>query len=57
MTQGILHADEINGWRGTIHDGQVVDSHDDAVAREEKQDDQPGRILAGGVPPGRRRPG
>jgi uncharacterized membrane protein len=37
MTEGILHPDEIEGWRGTIHDGEVVESHEDAVAREEKE--------------------
>jgi Polyketide cyclase / dehydrase and lipid transport len=37
MTEGILHADDLEGWRGTIHDGQVVESHEDAVAREEKE--------------------
>jgi hypothetical protein len=37
MTEGILHPDELEGWRGTIHDGEVVESHEDAVAREEKE--------------------
>jgi hypothetical protein len=41
MTEGILHADELQGWRGTIHDGEVVESHEDAVARE--QDEGSGR--------------
>jgi uncharacterized membrane protein len=43
MTEGVLHADDIEGWRGTIHDGEVVESHDDAIAREEQdgsQDDE-----------------
>jgi uncharacterized membrane protein len=40
MTEGVLHADEIEGWRGTIHDGEVVESHEDAVAREEKEGSQ-----------------
>jgi uncharacterized membrane protein len=34
MAEGILHADDIEGWRGTIHDGEVTESHEDAVARE-----------------------
>jgi uncharacterized membrane protein len=34
MTDAVLHADEIEGWRGTIHDGQVVESHEDAMAKE-----------------------
>jgi hypothetical protein len=37
MTEGILHADELEGWRGTIHDGEVVESHEDAMNREEKE--------------------
>ena len=37
MTESILHADELEGWRGTIHDGEVVESHEDAMAREEKE--------------------
>ena len=34
MTEGVLHADELEGWRGTIHDGEVTESHEDAVASE-----------------------
>jgi hypothetical protein len=37
MTEGILHADDLEGWRGTIHDGEVVESHEDAVDREEQE--------------------
>jgi hypothetical protein len=37
MTEGILHADELEGWRGTIHDGEVAESHEDAMDREEKE--------------------
>jgi hypothetical protein len=37
MTEGILHGDELEGWRGTIHDGEVVESHEDAMEREEKE--------------------
>jgi uncharacterized membrane protein len=40
MTEGVLHADEIEGWRGVIHDGEVVESHEDAVAREEQNGSQ-----------------
>jgi len=36
MTQGVLHPDEIEGWRGTIHDGEVVESHEDALEREQE---------------------
>jgi len=37
MTQTMLHPDELEGWRGEIHDGKVVKSHEDAV--EEEQND------------------
>ena len=37
MTEGVLHADDLEGWRGTIHDGEVAESHEDAVAREERE--------------------
>jgi uncharacterized membrane protein len=36
MTEGLLHPDDIEGWRGVIQDGEVVESHEDAVAREEQ---------------------
>ena len=36
MTEVLLNPDDIEGWRGTIHDGEVVESHEDAIAREEK---------------------
>ncbi|GAA4832170.1 SRPBCC family protein [Saccharopolyspora rosea] len=36
MRQTILEADELQGWRGEIRDGEVVKTHDDAV-REEKE--------------------
>jgi Polyketide cyclase / dehydrase and lipid transport len=51
MTDGILHADDLEGWRGTIHDGEVTESHEDAVAREEKegpQRDEPRRARQSG---------
>jgi uncharacterized membrane protein len=38
MTEAVLHADDIEGWRGTIQDGEVVESHEDALAREERGD-------------------
>ena len=40
MTEGVLHADELEGWRGTIHDSEVVESHEDAIEREEKERSQ-----------------
>ena len=26
MTRTILHADEVEGWRGTIHEGEIVET-------------------------------
>jgi hypothetical protein len=49
MTEGILHADDLEGWRGTIHDGEVVESHEDAMEREQKeQQDGESRQAANG---------
>jgi uncharacterized membrane protein len=42
MTEGILHADDLEGWRGTIHDGEVVESHEDAMEREQKEQQDDG---------------
>jgi uncharacterized membrane protein len=42
MTDGVLHADEVEGWRGTVHDGEVVESHEDAMDREEQDGSQNG---------------
>ncbi|HZR53856.1 MAG TPA: SRPBCC family protein [Streptosporangiaceae bacterium] len=36
MTQSVLHPDDIEGWRGTVHDGEVAESHEDAVEREQQ---------------------
>ncbi len=41
MTQTILTPDEIEGWRGTIEDGEVVKDHETAVS-EEQGEDAPG---------------
>ena len=37
MTRAILEADEIEGWRGVIEDGEVVKTHDEVVEEEEAQ--------------------
>jgi uncharacterized membrane protein len=42
MTRSILHPDEIEGWRGTIEDGEVVESHEEALEREEQEQDEEG---------------
>ncbi|GAA4577342.1 SRPBCC family protein [Planotetraspora kaengkrachanensis] len=38
MTQALLHPDEIEGWRGVIHDSQVVKDHETAVQEEQEQE-------------------
>jgi len=38
MTEVILDPDEVEGWRGEIHDGEVERSHDEVVEEEENQD-------------------
>ena len=48
MSEVLLNPDGIEGWRGTIHDGEVVESHEDAIAREEKErSQQPGAQHSG----------
>ena len=39
MTRTILAPDEIEGWRGTIEDGEVVESHEDALDAEDRDED------------------
>ena len=40
MTQSILEEDEIEGWRGVIHDGEVVETHEEHVEAEEQEQDE-----------------
>jgi hypothetical protein len=41
MSEAILHPDEIEGWRGVIEDGEVVQEDDSALAAdEEEQEDE-----------------
>ena len=37
MTRTLLEPDEVEGWRGTIEDGEVVETHEDALDREEQE--------------------
>ncbi|WP_036566052.1 SRPBCC family protein [Nocardioides halotolerans] len=39
MTRTVLDPDEVEGWRGVIHDGEVVESHEEHVQREEEEAD------------------
>jgi len=38
MTHAMLHPDEIDGWRGEIHDGKVEVSDEEAREREERDE-------------------
>jgi len=40
MTQSILEEDEVEGWRGVIHDGEVVETHEEHVEKEEQEQDE-----------------
>ena len=37
MTRTILDPDEVEGWRGVIKDGEVVETHDEHVEQEEQE--------------------
>jgi hypothetical protein len=39
MTQTVLQPDELEGWRGVIEDGEVVQDHESRL-REEQEDEQ-----------------
>ncbi len=40
MTRTILEPEEIEGWRGVIEDGEVVEDHDEHVQREEEESEE-----------------
>jgi uncharacterized membrane protein len=40
MTQAMLHPEELEGWRGEIHDSEVTKSNEDAQQEEQDQDDE-----------------
>ena len=40
MTRTVLHADEVDGWRGTIHEKEIVETHEDAFAREQEEQER-----------------
>jgi hypothetical protein len=42
MNHAILDADEIEGWRGEIRDGEVVRDHDEVVEEEEREQQDEG---------------
>jgi len=41
MSEAILHPDEIEGWRGVIEDGEVVQDHE-PLDKEERNGEEPG---------------
>jgi uncharacterized membrane protein len=50
MTNAILHPDEIEGWHGVIHDGEVVEDDEQARASEEEGDEPEDREPEDGEP-------
>lgn len=42
MTRTILEPDEVEGWRGVIEDGEVVQTHEEVVEEEQEQQDAEG---------------
>ena len=40
MTRSILDEDEVEGWRGEIHDGEVVRDHEEVVEEEEQENEE-----------------
>jgi hypothetical protein len=39
MTRTILDPDAVEGWRGTIEDGEIVVSHEEALEQEQNEDE------------------
>ena len=40
MTRTILDPDEVEGWRGTIEDGEVVQTHEEALEEEQQEQEE-----------------
>ena len=40
MTRTILEPDEVEGWRGTIEDGEVVQTHEEALEQEQQEQEE-----------------
>ncbi|NYD40399.1 SRPBCC family protein [Nocardioides panaciterrulae] len=40
MTRTILDQDEVEGWRGTIEDGEVVQTHEEALEEEQQSSEE-----------------
>lgn len=41
MTQAALHPEQIEGWRGEIHDGEVVKTHEQTLEEEAAEEEEP----------------
>jgi Polyketide cyclase / dehydrase and lipid transport len=41
MSNVLLHQDEVEGWRGEIHDSEVVKTHEEALEEEQRAEEQP----------------
>jgi hypothetical protein len=52
MTDAVLHPDEVRGWRGEIHDGEVTKDDEKARAEQERPQEQ-GAQEEGGAQPSR----
>jgi uncharacterized membrane protein len=48
MTQTMLHPDEVQGWRGEIHDGDVVTSDEEGRQQENEPDEAEDSYEGGG---------
>ena len=48
MTRSILDQDELEGWRGEIHDSEVERDHDEVVEEEEREGDEGSEEPEGG---------
>ena len=40
MTRTLLDPDEVEGWRGVIEDGEVVQTHEETLEQEQAEDDE-----------------
>jgi hypothetical protein len=40
MTRTVLDPEEAEGWRGTIHDGEIVQTHEEALEEEEREEEE-----------------
>ena len=40
MTEVVMHPDEVEGWRGEIHDGEVVEAEEEAEAEAEAEEEE-----------------